>query len=938
MRDQGRGTRATILWGLVTLLSSLVPFGVWAAAAPAPTAAEAYNPSWADELSWTNQGLWARPTGSSAWLEDQYTPWWQGRVASSLADYGPSKLATGAVRLDTALDAELTIHRPLPGWNVQTSPSGINNVYTFIPGSTQHQDQTARAGQNAYFNLGAHPIENLTATIGAELVGNYDQRYWFPVNDEHRMFKDDVAARIVTGEVKYDTKPFMIRAFEGVPVYGWTAQNDLFQLLPPQVDTPYYRDLSGTLTPRGGEMRVSSPLGTLTALGGTEIRWGYGSSAFAKYDAPNIGNLEQSIVYRNENIPFGLQSPDERRWALSYNASYLYSERIQYHAGVLYQPFRLGVPYQTADSTSLSDVKTAKRKDAFGATVRSEIHPTQWVDLIGLGYIYEGRIAGNKHEVDVDGNRTFSNWMVSAAYIYRQPVEGPVPTTFQGTLANPGAFLTIPRGPDDPFRVDWDNRKAHIGSLTLVFNPTPGTPFFKYQRNVLEDWNINPDLEPTWIGALQYRVTHYLSNTDRSYYWDENRALIFDPVSFTNSGARATDHPFSSATGLLRYRQDKWRIMADLSGGEALAGAGIAYTSATNFYKPSTIYMSGGLSVQYDFLKAFVRYGQDVWGPIDYHTQLGWTYHKIYQAGLSADFLKSFEAGFRYVGTRMTNEFIGSDTGAFNEYRFYLTYHFTLEKNFEQKFKAVGRPLPQALPESKLTLSNTELTPDGSGPNRVVTLFPQAYAQSGILSWKLYIRNAQGETVQKWEGNGVPPKAKEWDGVGLDAKPLPAGAYSVILNVVDLYGNEATSPAQMVEIHSTVPTPPAPPAIKPYTLQTTPEGLRVTLSSLVLFDVNKYDLKASAKEGVDQVVELLRAYPTNALRISGHTDALGSAAYNQVLSEKRAQAVAHYLAEKGKISASRTQAVGYGKRRPVASNVTEEGRQQNRRVEIDILK
>src|SRR5207249_4528868 len=295
-------------------------------------------------------------------------------------------------------------------------------------------------------------------------------------------------------------------------------------------------------------------------------------------------------------------------------------------------------------------------------------------------------------------------WTLSAAYIYRQPVEDPVPTTFQGTLANPGAFLTIPRGPDDPFRVDWDNRKAHIGSLTLVFNPTPGTPFFRYQRNVLEDWNINPGLEPTWIGAIQGRVTHYLSNTDRLYYWDENRTLIYDPVSYTNSGVRATDHPFTSATGLLRYRQDKWRVTADLSGGEALAGAGIAYTSATNFYKPTTIYLSGGLSVQYDVVKIFARYGQDVWGPIDYHTQLGWTYHQIYQAGLSADFLKSFEAGFRYIGTRMTNDFIGSDTGAFNEYRFYLTYHFTLEKNFEQKFKAVGRPLPQAFPESKITL------------------------------------------------------------------------------------------------------------------------------------------------------------------------------------------------------------------------------------------
>jgi len=290
----------------------------------------------------------------------------------------------------------------------------------------------------------------------------------------------------------------------------------------------------------------------------------------------------------------------------------------------------------------------------------------------------------------------------------------------------------------------------------------------------------------------------------------------------------------------------------------------------------------------------------------------------------------------------MTNDFIGSDTGAFNEYRFYLTYHFTLERNFAEKFKAVGRPLPQALPEVRVTLSDTEFTPDGSGPTRIISIYPQADARAGILSWKMMVRNGQGETVRKWEGNGTPPKSMQWEGLGLDGKPLAAGTYSVLMNVADLYGNEATSPAQSVQLRSGLPapTPPAPPpaAPKPYTLKTTAEGLRVTLSSLVLFDVNKYDLKDSARDGLKQVIDLLRAYPTNALRISGFTDSTGSEAYNQTLSEKRAKAVANVLHLEGNIDASRIKAVGYGKRRPVASNLTEEGRQQNRRVEIDILK
>ena len=112
----------------------------------------------------------------------------------------------------------------------------------------------------------------------------------------------------------------------------------------------------------------------------------------------------------------------------------------------------------------------------------------------------------------------------------------------------------------------------------------------------------------------------------------------------------------------------------------------------------------------------------------------------------------------------------------------------------------------------------------------------------------------------------------------------------------------------------------------------------MTLSSLILFDVNKYDLKDSSKEGLDQVVQLLQAYPTNSLRITGHTDSVGSDAHNQLLSEHRAKAVMDYLVQKGKINPARIKVVGFGKHRPVASNVTEIGRQQNRRVEIDILK
>jgi outer membrane protein OmpA-like peptidoglycan-associated protein len=913
----------------------------------ADTAASSYDPPWGGFLSWAgNNSLFARPPlGSFAYLDNNSVdsntlPWWSTDVAHPITDYDAAKLPTGSVRLDSALMADIAFHRTLPGWDKQASPTGIDNVYAFTPGSTFQEDQTARAGQTAFFDLGLHPIQYLSADIGTEVMGNYDQRYWFPVSDEHRLANDQRVAKIVRGEIKYDNGDVLLRGFEGTPIYGaWLGQNDLFQLLPTQDDVEYYRRVNGSVAPVGGEMRVKSAFGTLDVIGGTQPRWTYGSGVYARYDLPVMKSLEQSLVFRNENIPFGFEDPDERRWALSYNASYPFSDRVTGHAGVLYQPFRLNRSYQDIDSNGNIVQETTHRMDAFGVTARVEDRPSKLVDLAGLGYSYLGPVAGDKQQIDVDAARTvFTAWTFSGAYIYRQPVRGPVPYIFEGTVANPGTALAVPRGPDDPFRVEWDNRKAHIFTMTMVYDPTPGTPFFKQQRDMLEDWNLNPDEDSMWTGAVQYRLTHYLTNTDRLYYYDEDRNLIFDPID--HSGALATSHPFSSATGLLRWRQGLWHVTLDVSGGEELAGAAIAYTPATNFYKPSTVYMSEGLSVDNSIVKAFFRYSQDVWGPFDYQTQLGWTYHRLYQAGLSLIFLKDAEMGFRYTGTRMTDEFIGSDMAAFNEYTFFLTYHFSLEHNFGNKFEKIGRPLPQSFPEVHVTVSDAQFTPDSSGPDRSVSLLPQAYAESGVLSWKLFVRNAQGETVRKWEGNGIPPKAVQWEGIDTSGKILPTGTYRVTLEVADLYGNEATSPPVSVELKSGQKNEPAPPPAAPmgYTVKTTAEGLRVTLNALILFDVDADTLKDSAKEGLDQVVALLKAYPTNALRISGHTDSSGSDAHNENLSIRRAKAVATYFVKTGKIDEKRIKVVGYGKRRPVASNQTEEGRQQNRRVEIDILK
>ncbi len=112
---------------------------------------------------------------------------------------------------------------------------------------------------------------------------------------------------------------------------------------------------------------------------------------------------------------------------------------------------------------------------------------------------------------------------------------------------------------------------------------------------------------------------------------------------------------------------------------------------------------------------------------------------------------------------------------------------------------------------------------------------------------------------------------------------------------------------------------------------------RLTLGSAILFDFNKYDLKPQAISVLDSVISLLSDQDYKKIIVEGHTDSIGSNAYNDRLSRLRAQSVANYLVSRG-IPQRRIRVVGYGKRRPLYPNDTDEHRAKNRRVEIVVKK
>ena len=112
----------------------------------------------------------------------------------------------------------------------------------------------------------------------------------------------------------------------------------------------------------------------------------------------------------------------------------------------------------------------------------------------------------------------------------------------------------------------------------------------------------------------------------------------------------------------------------------------------------------------------------------------------------------------------------------------------------------------------------------------------------------------------------------------------------------------------------------------------TARGLIVNISD-VLFDFDKYTLKPGAREKLAKVSGILLAYPGLKIQLEGHTDSIGADDYNMKLSQERADSVQEYLLSQG-VSAGGLSAVGLGKANPVATNDTDAGRQQNRRVEM----
>jgi outer membrane protein OmpA-like peptidoglycan-associated protein len=150
----------------------------------------------------------------------------------------------------------------------------------------------------------------------------------------------------------------------------------------------------------------------------------------------------------------------------------------------------------------------------------------------------------------------------------------------------------------------------------------------------------------------------------------------------------------------------------------------------------------------------------------------------------------------------------------------------------------------------------------------------------------------------------------------------------------------AFSDTSSIAVTGTPPKPPEPPKEEPPP-PPKPKRVEVTADKIVIhekiqFDLNKATIKSDSHELLGEIVDVFKENPhIKKVSIEGHTDDQGADAYNKKLSDQRAKSVLDYLVEKG-IDAGRLTSKGFGETKPIATNDTPEGQEQNRRVEFII--
>lgn len=893
-----------------------------------------------------------------------------------------NELEEGSIAFKGEFIFDFIFHKLGDGWYTRSDLLGLNKFHNYKPidpstGRTKKLDNKWQDtyGQTFLFNVAMKPVDWFFAEFGFEMIGDYADKYWIPVNQEHRMETwGNRAPRIEWDNAKIGMKNdwASLTYYRNYGHMDWRYDGDMFNLFPVTDNPDDYLRYSGHHTADYWELKAKGKLGDFSVIYGEEALQDYKQGIYIKYK--NILGSKINFYYADHQIPFG--SYNTTKWNNLFDSSDNlgdYKERMRtfelstdfkiknntLQVGAMYRPFRIGWDYNYAEKVGYAEgengtkykfhEESTNEMDALGGSVKFSIPKMLGLDLIKVGYEYRGLVAGNRHKVDASLEKKLSNFLNAyAGYYYQKPLLEAMPLIY--SAGGLGALASQGRGKESPFWVWWrnpmsgfDNRETSSFSFVFTYDPTPSTWFYQFEPNTPIDYNLNPEEDAPFSFAAKVNVEKYFGTLDRQAYWEYDGSTVWEDVY--SNGTDAPDRYIGSLYFLSQFVKNKVRILYDFEIGEDLATLSYPYPTAKGgsgrepFTSSMIGYFKTSLAVQrkpYFFKAAYLK---NYWGPEDWHKNFGSTFDELYLAHIDRDLGKWFNVGMEYVGARKTDQAIldsiegkvmQNEAGYFDEIRVFVKVMFGATLKFGSKDESAPFIVEydKTPPQVALKANADIIYPES---NQKAIIEPWVSDYSGIDKWNINIKSSSDEIVKSYSGTREPPYELEWNGKNETTRAdLPDGHYYIVLDAVDNYGNYAETEPLRITVAST-------PKIEDTEIVETERGLVITLGAKVLFDFNKFSLKKGAMKTLKEVANLLKMYPDNKIAVEGHTDWKGGTAYNQKLSENRAKSVRDYLIKEG-VESDRIKMVGHGKLKPVASNDTADGREQNRRVEIVILK
>jgi len=226
----------------------------------------------------------------------------------------------------------------------------------------------------------------------------------------------------------------------------------------------------------------------------------------------------------------------------------------------------------------------------------------------------------------------------------------------------------------------------------------------------------------------------------------------------------------------------------------------------------------------------------------------------------------------------------------------------------------------------KVFLYSREVQISAEGPEDIITtkgkklgkdieFLVEVAATDAVKAWKLNIFNFSDEVIKTLQGDGAPPTSVKWNGLTGKGRAIQGGeVYQYQLELEYRDGSVSASARRNFGVNNVSII-----------------SVRLTGSA---FKTGSAMLSDKARESLRKAAIVFREYPEEKIMIEGHADDQGTDALNTELSQNRAKAAADYLIQEEKLDPRRFNVKWYGKTRPIASNKTEEGREQNRRVEV----